>query len=138
MVGDRPIHASAQQESDEVNWTEEQLSFFESEVLPLLQEKCFACHSHATELSGNLALDFASGLRMGGDRGPAIQAGKPDESLLIRVVEGKEDGLKMPPEETLSAEQIGVLRKWIEQGSPDPRRSPPQPTENDPWLSLLC
>ena len=137
MVGDRPIHASAQQESDEVNWTEEQLSFFESEVLPLLQEKCFACHSHATELSGNLALDFASGLRMGGDRGPAIQAGKPDESLLIRVVEGKEDGLKMPPEETLSAEQIGVLRKWIEQGSPDPRRSPPQPTENEPWWSLL-
>lgn len=134
--GSLPLWSVVAQEPITDRWTEEQLAFFESKVLPTLQEKCYGCHSHATEFSGNLALDFASGWRVGGDRGPAIEVGNPDASLLIRAVEGKEDGLKMPPDESLNAEQISWLRHWIEQGAADPRQTPPRANSDGPWWSL--
>ncbi|MBU6173617.1 MAG: hypothetical protein KGQ60_07420, partial [Planctomycetes bacterium] len=36
---------------------------FEENVLPVLSQHCFSCHSHQREIQGNLALDFASGWR---------------------------------------------------------------------------
>lgn len=131
-----PLWSVVAQEPITDRRTEEQLAFFESKVLPTLKEKCYGCHSHATEFSGNLALDFASGWRVGGDRGPAIEVGNPDASLLIRAVEGKEDGLKMPPDDSLSAEQISWFRQWIEQGAADPRQTPPSANSDGPWWSL--
>jgi len=136
VYGSSPLGSVVAQEPIRDRWTDEQLAFFESKVLPTLQEKCYGCHSHATEFSGNLALDFASGWRVGGDRGPAIEVGNPDASLLIRAVEGKEEGLKMPPDESLNAEQILWLRRWIEQGTADPRHTPPQANSDGPWWSL--
>ncbi|MFN7734882.1 MAG: PSD1 and planctomycete cytochrome C domain-containing protein [Pirellula sp.] len=137
VLGSSPLWSVVAQDPSTDRWTEEQLAFFESKVLPTLQEKCYGCHSHATEFSGNLALDFASGWRQGGDRGPAIEVGNPDASLLIRAVDGLEDGLKMPPEESLTVEQISWLRHWIQEGAADPRQSPPLAKSEEPWWSLL-
>ena len=35
--------------------------FFESKVLPVLQQRCFECHSHGTKIKGGLALDSRNG-----------------------------------------------------------------------------
>ena len=44
-------------------------AFFETKVLPVLQQRCFECHSHAKKLKGGLALDSRGGWLTGGDHG---------------------------------------------------------------------
>ena len=55
----------------------------------------------------------------GGSSGPAITAGNSSTSRLIQFVTGEnEKKIVMPPEgERLSAQEIGVLRAWIDQGA---------------------
>lgn len=94
--------------------------FFDTRVRPILEQRCFACHSHgAGSIKGGLALDSRSGWATGGDSGPAVVPGKPDESLLIDAV--RRDGLEMPPSEKLSAAEVAVLVEWVRKGAPDPR-----------------
>lgn len=98
--------------------------FFEKSVEPLLARRCFGCHSHgAKKLEGNLALDARSGWRRGGDSGPAVVPGKPDDSLLIKAVRRTTPDLAMPPDEKLPQEEIDVLVDWVRRGAPDPRKS---------------
>ncbi len=61
----------------------------------------------------------------GGDSGPAIVAGKPAESLLLKAVRYTLPDLHMPPKERLSTEQVALLEKWIAEGAKDPRDSAP-------------
>jgi len=87
------------------------------QIKPLLHEKCNACHGALKQKAG-LRTDAVQLLRSGGDNGPLVVAGKPDESLLIHAVEGTHDVEKMPREGTpLSGEQLTLLRTWIEQGA---------------------
>src|SRR5436190_17351113 len=54
----------------------------------------------------------------GGDDGKAIVPERSAESLLIHLVAGLDDDKVMPPKgERLTAEQIGLLRAWIDQGA---------------------
>src|SRR5580700_4163237 len=67
--------------------TAEQAAFFEVKIRPILAEQCYKCHSaaakEAKKLKGGLFLDSRSGVLTGGDTGPAIIAGKPEQSLLL-------------------------------------------------------
>ena len=48
----------------------EQVEFFETEIRPLLAERCFQCHGAAVETPfGGLRLDSRDGLLAGGDSG---------------------------------------------------------------------
>jgi hypothetical protein len=92
---------------------------FEKTIGPILQANCFTCHSHAAKKSkGGLMLDARESILKGGDRGPAIVSGKPDESLLLRAVGRNDDDLKMPPTGKLADEQVAALREWIKIGAP--------------------
>jgi hypothetical protein len=97
--------------------------YFETKVLPLLQQRCFECHSHEKKIKGGLALDSRSGWEKGGDSGPAIVPGKPESSLLVKAVSHVEKDLQMPPKEMLPSAEIAILTEWIRQGAPDPRAS---------------
>ncbi len=99
------------------------LVFFEDHIRPLLENRCYKCHSaKATELHANLYLDSRPGWQKGGDNGPAIVPGKPLESLLTQVIGYSESATtQMPPEGKLPASEIALLTKWIEMGAPDPR-----------------
>jgi hypothetical protein len=92
---------------------------FENTIRPILQANCFTCHSHAAKKSkGGLMLDGRESIVQGGDRGPAIIPGKPDESLLLKAVGRHDEDLKMPPTGKLSDEQIAALREWVRRGAP--------------------
>ncbi|HEX3729724.1 MAG TPA: PSD1 and planctomycete cytochrome C domain-containing protein, partial [Opitutaceae bacterium] len=99
------------------------LQFFEARIRPLLVERCYKCHSHdADRVKGGLMLDTQEGMLHGGDTGPAIEPGKPDDSLLIDAVKYADDNLQMPPKgDKLSDPQIADLVEWIRRGAPDPR-----------------
>src|SRR5262245_38466908 len=75
--------------------------YFEQKVRPLLIERCYSCHSQTKEVKGGLALDSRGGWAKGGDSGPAIVPGKPDESPLIVAVRYKNADLQMPPTDRL-------------------------------------
>src|SRR5215208_2374473 len=83
------------------------VEFFEKKVRPVLVEHCYSCHSaQAKKQRGGLALDTREGLLKGGDRGPAVVPGKPDESLLIRAVRHADKALQMPPKGQLPASAV--------------------------------
>ncbi len=96
--------------------------FFETKIRPLLVDNCYECHSAGKKTKGGLRLDLKSGWEKGGENGPAIVPGKPDESLLIKAVRYGNKDLQMPPKDKkLAPEQIALLEEWIQMGAPDPR-----------------
>ena len=94
------------------------LEFFESQVRPLLVNRCFTCHSADTNSHGGLRVDDRQGLLTGGGRGPAVVPGAPDQSLLLRAVKRTDDKLKMPPEKPLDEAEVQILERWIAAGAP--------------------
>jgi hypothetical protein len=97
----------------------EAAEFFETKVRPVLVEKCFACHGPKKQ-QGGLRLDGRTTALKGGDSGPVVVAGKPDESLLIKAVRYDGD-LKMPPKGKLAADQVEALTEWVRKGAPWPQ-----------------
>jgi hypothetical protein len=89
---------------------------FSSEVRPLLEKQCWACHSSAQKLS-DLDLTNREGALKGGLHGPAIVPGKPAESRLFLHITGKETP-QMPLGAPLPDQSIALLKTWIEQGAP--------------------
>jgi mono/diheme cytochrome c family protein len=92
--------------------------FFEKQVRPLLTENCQQCHGPRKQ-RGGLRLDSRPGLLSGGDSGPAIVPGKPEQSLLIKAVHYTGEP-KMPPKARLNKQQIAALVEWVRQGAPWP------------------
>jgi cytochrome c553 len=99
--------------------TAEQLRFFETQVRPVLVEHCQKCHGAEKQWS-NFRLDSREAILRGGDFGPAMVPGKPDESRLIRAVRQTDDDVSMPPESKLTDRQIADLARWVEMGAPFP------------------
>ena len=91
-------------------------------VLPLLTERCIECHG-PKKAKHDLRLDSIEAILKGGkEMGPAVIAGKPDESPLVKVcLMPREEELAMPPKgPRLTAEQIGWLKAWIAAGAKVP------------------
>jgi mono/diheme cytochrome c family protein len=87
---------------------------FNADARPIFQAYCTECHGEADKPKGGLDLRLRRLALKGGKSGPAVVAGKPDESLLIERVKSGE----MPPgKKKLSAGEIEVLRKWIAAGA---------------------
>jgi hypothetical protein len=87
---------------------------FVEQVQPLLQEKCLKCHNSKAR-KANLDLSTPAGIVKGGESGPVIVPGKPDESTLFEKIHEGE----MPPakKDKLSDSQVQVIKRWIESGA---------------------
>jgi mono/diheme cytochrome c family protein len=91
---------------------------FSKEIKPLFQASCVTCHGRG-KAKGGFRLDTRETALKGGDSGPALLPGKSADSLLIALVQGVDSDNVMPKKGSrLTAEQIGLLRAWIDQGAP--------------------
>ena len=100
----------------------EGLDFFEKKVRPVLVERCYECHSsQAKKLEGSFSLETRDGLLKGGDRGPALVPGDPEQSLIIQALRYQDKDFQMPPKEPLAAGVVADFEAWIKRGAPDPR-----------------
>ncbi|WP_422926600.1 PSD1 and planctomycete cytochrome C domain-containing protein [Singulisphaera sp. PoT] len=95
---------------------------FGKQIRPILSNACFQCHGpDANERQAELRLDLRDGAINPSESGkPAIVPGKPDESPLLKRIHAKNKNLLMPPAESnksLTEEQKGLLKAWIEQGA---------------------
>jgi len=130
-VTEPPIAADGDKEF--VSLTAADVEYFETNVRPLLAKHCYECHLvEAGELKGGLSLHNRAGWAVGGESGPAIVPGKPDESLLIEAV--RYESYEMPPKGKLSDGDISILEEWVRRGAPDPRSGEfkaPKPSQID-------
>ena len=94
--------------------------FFETEVRPILANRCYECHGEKKQ-KGGLRVDDISYLKAGGDTGPALVPGKPEQSPLVEAVRYKKEDFQMPPKEKLPDAEVAVLEKWIALGAPWPQ-----------------
>lgn len=92
------------------------LPSFQTQVLPLLQSKCGACHG---TLGGWDASSYESVLQSG-NNGPAVLPGEAQDSLLAQKLLGTQTvGSPMPPGGGLAQEEIQLILDWITGGAPD-------------------
>ena len=102
---------------------------FYVDVFPILEAKCLACHNVSTKES-DLVLENVAGILKGGASGPAVVAGKPDESLIYKSASRSADPA-MPPlpnkaeAKSLTPREVGIFRKWIEEGAKTGTAAPP-------------
>jgi hypothetical protein len=119
LIGD--LNATAQEPAAE-NITQEQIDFFENRIRPIFVEHCYECHSGGSKsIQAKLRLNSRELAIHGGESGPAILPGNPQESLLVSAVSWK--GLEMPPDRKLKEDQIADLTKWVQIGAPWGRES---------------
>ena len=94
------------------------------QVKPILVARCAGCHGVKQQQLG-LRIDSGRGLLAGGDSGPAVLPGQSAKSLLIHAITGTEGASVMPPEgDPLTAVEISVIRRWIDQGALFPADEP--------------
>lgn len=96
---------------------------FETDIRPILKAHCFECHGEGEKLKGGLDLRLRRLILQGGDEGPALVPGKPDRSLIFKMVHSGE----MPKrDKKLAPEQVTLIRQWIAAGA---RTARPEPAE---------
>jgi mono/diheme cytochrome c family protein len=109
-------------------------ALFKKEVRPLLERKCFECHSSkADEVKGDLKLETVDAILRGGANGPAVEPGNVEGSFLLRAVRYEETDYQMPPSGRLSDEEIAKLEAWVKALAPSATKvAPPtkKPAEN--------
>ncbi len=85
-------------------------------VRAVLDKQCLTCHG-AAKMS-DFDMRQRDTLLRGGKRGPAVVAGRPEESLLYKAV-AREGDLRMPPgKAALSDAELALVRDWIRDGAP--------------------
>lgn len=117
---------------------------FNRDIRPIFAQHCVACHGGVKQASG-LSFVFESKALAEAESGErAIVPGDPESSFLLERVSSDDEDYRMPPAEhgpALSAREIALLRKWIEQGAnwqPPwsfvlPKITPPGDVSNPAW-----
>jgi Protein of unknown function (DUF1553)/Protein of unknown function (DUF1549)/Planctomycete cytochrome C len=95
---------------------------FNRDIRPILADKCLKCHGpDAKQRKGKLRLDLENTAKgPAGSGSVAIVPGKIEESELYARVTAQDAEERMPPEDSgksLSAAEIGLLKRWIEEGA---------------------
>ncbi len=118
---------------------EERISY-SRDILPILSDRCFVCHGPDGEhREADLRLDLEDEAKVS-----AVVAGMAQKSELFLRITSDDPDEKMPPPGnnlSLSAEEIDLIRRWIDQGAPwqehwafvPPVKSEPPMIQNDAW-----
>lgn len=89
---------------------------FAHQVVPILKQKCGQCHT-GDQKKGGLSLNTRESSLIGGESGKVLIPGKSGDSDLIRRILSNDPDVMMPPQgPRLSAEQVAVLKQWVDSG----------------------
>ena len=92
---------------------------FARDVQPILLRSCSGCHGSGQQ-SGQLRLDTKESVFHGGASKGVVKPGDAENSPLYRRIAGMGSQPRMPMDGELPAEEIALLKRWIEQGAPWP------------------
>ncbi len=86
---------------------------FARDIKGIMSRYCFECHG-VEHKEAELDLRTVESILAGGESGPAIVPGKPDESILFEMIHDKQ----MPPEGKMpGVDDIERVRQWIASGA---------------------
>jgi hypothetical protein len=86
---------------------------FHEEILPIFVSNCAMSGCHDTlSAKGDYVLDSYDGIMDG------IKPGKPMQSSIFLSINGNGEEM-MPPSNSLSSYQTGLIKLWIEQDAPN-------------------
>lgn len=86
------------------------------DAMRLIKANCSSCHNPEKK-KGGLAVTSREALLEGGESGPALVSGSPDQSALLTALAPGADP-HMPPKKQLSPDQIAALTEWVRNGAP--------------------
>src|SRR5438093_8870888 len=93
---------------------------YEQDIKPIFENSCFRCHGPEKPKS-HFRLDNRESALKGGENNKIdIIPGNSTNSVLIHYVCRLVEDMEMPPPgkgDPLTPEQIGLLRRWIDQGA---------------------
>src|SRR5262245_6485232 len=89
---------------------------FVRDIQPLLRQRCVGCHGPTQQMAG-LRLDRRRDAMRGSTFGTVIGPGNGEASRLSLRISGSERGPQMPPTGALPADQIALLKRWIDEGA---------------------
>lgn len=90
---------------------------FAKEIQPLFEASCVKCHAKG-KTKGDFSLETRAGFLKGGETGAAAVPGKSAESYVVELVAALDPDNAMPIKGSRwTAEQVGLLRAWIDQGA---------------------
>jgi len=94
---------------------------FNRDIRPILTDKCFRCHGpDSGSREADLRLDREADAKADRDGNPVVVPRQADKSELVRRITHDDESLRMPPtesEKTLSAAEIDLLTRWINEGA---------------------
>ena len=104
------------------------------DIVPLLTKYCTGCHN-ADDHEGKMSLESFADVQKGREHGAVLVPGQAASSRLIRVLTGEAEP-QMPPEgnDAPTADEIAVLRAWIDAGAKGPDGVEPPRTLVTPQL----
>jgi len=89
---------------------------FDSQIKPLLSDRCFVCHGpDKAARKADLRLDLEDDAK-----DYAIIPGEPGDSEVVTRIKSDKPKLQMPPPSSnlsLSKEEIALIERWIEEGA---------------------
>ncbi|HEV2425499.1 MAG TPA: PSD1 and planctomycete cytochrome C domain-containing protein [Terriglobia bacterium] len=97
---------------------------FATEIRPILAARCYRCHGPDVQQNG-LRLDSLQALLAGSETGKIVVPGSSEKSRLMRrllALDRPQMPYGGPP---LPADQIDLIRHWIDSGAPGPDSSAP-------------
>ena len=92
---------------------------FVRDIVPVLQKHCVVCHSEPLK-SGGLLMGTHARLMAGGQSGAAITPGKGQDSLLVKVLDGRVKPQMPQGGAPLDSRTIALIRAWIDAGAKGP------------------
>lgn len=98
---------------------------YSKQIAPIFNKHCAGCHN-PQDREGKFSTETFADVQKGGSHGLAVQAGDAKSSRLFLMISGQSKQI-MPPkgEEPLKAEQIELIRLWIEAGAKGPDGAEP-------------
>ncbi len=104
---------------------------FTQDIEPILRAHCIECHG-PDEQESQFRFDRLATLLSGGNSGePAVVPGKPEESFLVKLIRHQEPGKEMPPNGSLSNQEIEFIEQWIAGGATTPESYGPATSDFD-------
>jgi mono/diheme cytochrome c family protein len=97
---------------------------FATQVRPIFASRCYPCHGPDVQQHG-LRLDSLGAILTGSANGKVVIPGDSEKSHIVRRLRGLEEPQMPYGGPPLSAEQIDLIRKWVDEGAPGPDISEP-------------
>jgi mono/diheme cytochrome c family protein len=112
----RPAKAADEVAADHPQQMAASLELFKTDVRAVLSEHCVQCHG-GKETHGEFDLTTREGLMKGGELGPAVVVGKPDESLLVKLIRHLDEPNMPQDADKLPDAAIDKIAAWIASGA---------------------